>query len=95
MDKVKSNKLRGDYVYDFLKTYNREVAFYNRRHKDNVDQLEWEPTIKQLNKMSKEQETMCATAIKKAWIEYYKTLEKELHPIIEDILGIDTFRDMD
>ena len=39
MENIKSTKLRGDLVYNFVKEYNRDVAVYNKYHKDNVEQL--------------------------------------------------------
>lgn len=94
MENIKSTKLRGDLVYNFFKDYNRDVAVYNKYHNDNVEQLNWNDSVAKLNKMSKAQETMCNVAIKKAWKEYYKIIESELNPIIEDILDVSNFKDM-
>ena len=94
MENIKSTKLRGDLVYNFVKEYNRDVAVYNKYHKDNVEQLNWNDTIAKLNKMTEAQETMCNVAIKKAWKEYYKIIEKELNPVIEEILNVESFKGM-
>lgn len=88
MEKIKSEKLRGDLAYNFLKEYNRDVAVYNKYHKDNIEPLEWEATIAKLNSMSDAQLAMCNVAIKKAWKEYYRIIEQELNPIIEEILEV-------
>jgi hypothetical protein len=94
MENIKSEKLRGDLVYNFIKEYNRDIAVYNKYHDDHVEQLDWNDTVKKLNKMTDAQKTMCDVAIKKAWKEYYRIIEKELTPVIEDILKIDSFEDM-
>ena len=94
MENTKSTKLRGDLVYNFIKDYNRDVAVYNKYHKDNAPQLDWNDTVAKLNNMTDAQVTMCNVAIKKAWKEYYKMIEKELNPIIEDVLQVSSFKDM-
>lgn len=94
MENIKSTKLRGDLVYNFVKEYNRDIAVYNKYHDDRVEQLNWNDTVTKLNKMTKEQETLCNVAIKKAWKAYYKIIENELNPVIEDILKVDNFKDM-
>lgn len=88
MENIKSTKLRGDLVYNYIKERNNEVAVYNKYHKDNLEQLNWNTAVAKLNKMTEAQETMCNVAIKKAWAEYYKTLRNELNPIIDDILKV-------
>lgn len=94
MENTKSTKLRGDLVYNFIKEYNRDVAVYNKYHKDHAPQLDWNDTVAKLNNMPDAQVTMCNVAIKKAWKEYYKMIEKELNPIIEDVLQVSSFKDM-
>lgn len=94
MENIKSTKLRGDLVYSFVKEYNRDVAVYNKYKQDNVPQLNWNDTIAKLNAMTEEQQVQCNTAIKKAWKEYYKVIEKELNPVIEEILGVENFKGM-
>lgn len=94
MENIKSTKLRGDLVYNFFKDYNRDVAVYNKYRKDNVPQLDWNEAVTKLNNMTEAQETMCKVAIKKAWAKYYEMIEKELNPIIEDILNVSSFKDM-
>jgi uncharacterized FlaG/YvyC family protein len=94
MENIKSTKIRGDLVYNFMKSYNTDVAVYNKYHKDNIKQLDWNDTIKKLNKMTESQYTLCNVAIKKAWKEYYKIIENELNPVIEEILKVDNIKDM-
>lgn len=94
MENIKSTKLKGDLVYNFVKEFNRDVAVYNKYHHDNAELLDWNETVKKLNNMTESQETMCNVAIKKAWKAYFEVIEKELNPIIEDILNVSSFKDM-
>lgn len=94
MENIKSNKLRGDLVYNFIKEYNRDVAVYNKYKHDNVPALDWNETVNKLNNMTEAQLTMCNVAIKKAWKAYYEIIDKELTPVIEDILNVSSFKDM-
>lgn len=94
MANVKSEKVSGNLVYNFIKEHNNDVAVYNKYHEDRCEKLDWNETVTKLNKMTEAQKTMCDVAIKKAWKEYYNIIEKELHPVLEDILNIDNFKDM-
>ena len=94
MGNIKSTKLRGDFVYNFINTYNKDVACYNRYHKDNVEKLNWNDTVTKLNEISDEQNTRLQATIKKAWKAYYKIIETELNAEIRDILKLNDFKDM-
>lgn len=94
MEHNKSTKLRGDLVYNFVKEYNNDIRVYNKHHEDNIPELNWNDTVAKLNEMTDAQQTMCNTAIKKAWKEYYKIIEKELNPVIEEILKVENIKNV-
>ena len=94
MENIKSTKIRGDLLYSFFQEYNRDVAVYNKYHEDNIERLDWNETVTKLNKITDAEELMCKVAIKKAWKEYYRIIEQELYPILEDLLGLEDFKGM-
>lgn len=94
MENIKSEKVKGNLVYSFIQDYNRDVAVYNKYKHDNVERLDWNNSVAKLNNMTDAQETLVNVAVKKAWKEYFKVIEKELYPVLEDILNVSNFKDM-
>ena len=90
----KDNKVRGDIVYNFVKDYNEDVRCYNRRHYDNVEELDWDETVESLNGMTDEQQTRYEAAFREAQKQYVVILRKLVFPILEEVLDVQDFSDM-
>ncbi len=90
----KDNKVRGDIVYNFVKDYNEDVRCYNRRHYDNVEELDWDETVESLNGMTDEQQTRYEAALREAQKQYVVILRKLVFPILEEVLDVQDFSDM-
>lgn len=93
MEPIKSTKVSGRVVYQFMQTYNQDASYYNRRHcgksgNQEIEYLNWNDTVTKLEKMSALKAQEIKQAVSKVNQAYYRLLEKEVYPLLLDALKL-------
>lgn len=97
---LKSEKISGKIVFDFIKKYNDEVHHYNRNFDVNgkpkyssmptsekLQYIEWNETVEKLNQMDEATKIKLDKIQKECWRKFYQEMESTLYNELDQILG--------